>query len=63
MNLQKVDITIKQEWKQYLEDKEHPWTLGSPEIISTKKGNQSVSIATYLGTLQKNAEDQRETKR
>ena len=33
-----------------MEDKEHPWILGSLEIILIKTENQSVSIATYTDT-------------
>ena len=39
MNSQKVDMTIKQEKKQHLEDEEHLWTLGSLEIILMKMEN------------------------
>ena len=36
MNLWKVDMTIKQELKQYLEVEKHPWILGKLEIALMK---------------------------
>ena len=63
MNLQKVNITIKQEQKLHLEDKEHPWTLGSPKIILMKMENQGVSIAIYIDIWQRNVESQKRIRR
>ena len=36
MNLWKVNITIKWELEQHLEDEEHPWILGKLEIALIK---------------------------
>ena len=48
MNLQKVDMTIKQEQEQYLENKEHPWILGKLKIALMKMEDQDVSTATHI---------------
>ena len=50
MNPWKVDMTIKWEQEQYLEDGEYPWILENPKITLTKMGNQSVSTVTYIDT-------------
>ena len=56
-------MTIKQKWEQCLEDEEYLQTLGNPKIIIIKMRNQSVSIATYMDTQQRNAEDLRRIKK
>ena len=63
MNSQKVDMTIKQEQEQHLEDEKHLWTLGSLEIILMKIGNQDVSTVMYMNIWQKNAENQKRIKK
>ena len=46
-----------------MENKEHPWTLGSLEIILMKTGNQDVSTAMYMDIWQRNAGNQKRIKK
>ena len=48
MNLQKVNMTIKWELEQRLEDEEYLWILGKLEIALMKIEDQDVSTATYM---------------
>ena len=63
MNLQKVDITIKQVLEPCLEKKKHPWILGKLKIALMKKEDQDVSTAMYMDILQENVGSQRKKKR
>ena len=63
MNLWKVDMNIKWELEQHLEDKKHSWILGKLEIALMKMEDQDVSTAMHMNIWRENAGNQRRKKR
>jgi len=55
MNQWKNNIITGQIQEQYIEDEECSWILAKPRITMTKKKGPIVSIATSIGTWQRNA--------
>ena len=49
MNSQKVDKTIRQEQKPYMEKEAHPWILEKPMTILIKMEDLSILITIYIG--------------
>ena len=58
MSSQKNDIITRQEQEQLIENEVSPWTLGNPTTTLTTE-SPNASIATNIGTWQKNADRRR----
>ena len=58
MSPQKNNMITRQEQEQLMEDEVSLWTLGNP-TTTLKIGSLNASIATNMGTWQKNADQRR----